>query len=266
MQESQVESQVVSHVADNKVTNSVVASKQIKSNLNNEETIDLVDVFYLLLDNIWKIVICMVVGALLAFGITKIFIKPTYQATSKIYVVSASNNSVINLSDLQVGSQLTSDYQELLLARPVLQDVIKNLNLSYDYKELEKMISISNTSGTRILNIDVTTTNAQTSADIANELVKQATVYLPQVMETEAPNLVESAVAPSKKSAPSYSKNTLIGALIGAVLMCGILIVKYLMNDTVITAEDVEKYFGTMPLGAIPEGSSNGRRRKKGAE
>ncbi len=233
---------------------------------SNEETIDLVEVFYLLLDNIWKIIICMVVGGLIALGYTKFFVKPTYLATSKIYVVSASNNSVINLSDLQVGSQLTSDYQELLVARPVLQDVIKNLNLDMDYKQLEKTISITNTSGTRILAINVTTTSAQTSADIANELAKQATVYLPEVMETESPNIVESAVAPSKKAAPSYTKNTLLGVLIGMVIMCGILIVKFVANDTVVTAEDVEKYFGTMPLGSIPEGRLSSKKRKKGDE
>lgn len=241
-------------------------NKVVRRSLNDdaEETIDLVEVFYLLLDNIWKIIICMVLCGLIALGYTKIFVKPTYLATSKIYVVSASNNSVINLSDLQVGSQLTSDYQELLVARPVLQDVIKALNLDMDYKELEKTISISNTSGTRILAINVTTRNAQTSADIANELAKQATVYLPEVMETESPNIVESAVAPTKKAAPSYAKNTLIGVLIGAVLMCGYLIIKFVANDTIVTAEDVEKYFGTMPLGSIPESRSSSKKRKKG--
>ncbi|MGK5436959.1 hypothetical protein ACSNNV_17015, partial [Faecalibacterium prausnitzii] len=42
-----------------------------------------------------------------------------YQASSSIYVVSASNNSIVNLTDLQIGSQLTADYQELMLSRPL---------------------------------------------------------------------------------------------------------------------------------------------------
>ncbi len=230
---------------------------------DEETTIDLVEIFYLLLENIWKIIICMIVCGGLAFGGTKLLIEPTFVATSKIYVVSASNNSVINLTDLQVGTQLTSDYQELLLIRPILQDVIKNLNLDMSYKELESMISITNTSDTRILSINVTTTNAQTSADIANELAKQATIYLPEIMEIEAPNIVESAIAPSRKANPSYSKNTLIGMLIGMVLVCGILIIKYVTNDTVVNAEDFEKYFGTMPLGSIPECEESSKKKKK---
>lgn len=240
--------------------------RQQQNNVVDDDVIDLVDLFYVLLDNITKIIVCMVLGGLIAFSYTKIFIKPTYEATSKIYVVSASNNSVIDLSDLQVGSQLTSDYQELLLARPVLQDVIKNLELDMEYTTLEKMITITNASDTRILTITVTTTDAQLSANIANELVEQATIYLPKVMETEEPNLVESAVPPSEKAAPSYFKNTLIGILVGAVLMCGLVVVRYLMNDTVVTAEDVEKYFGTMPLGSIPESKTKKKKKKKGGK
>ena len=48
-------------------------------------------------------------------------------------------------------------------------------------------------------------------------------------------------------------KYTMIGALLGLILMAGLLIVQYLMDDTVHTAEDMEKYFGLVPLTTIPE-------------
>lgn len=240
------------------------------ANTDDEAEIDLVALFYVLLGNVWKIILCMVIGGGIAFSYTRFLVKPTYTATSKIYVVSASNNSVIDLSDLQLGSQLTSDYQELLLARPVLQDVISNLNLDMSYRQLSGLINISNTTDTRILSIDVTTTNAQLSADIANELVEQAIIYLPKVMETEEPNLVEGAIAPESKAGPSYSKNTMIGMFAGAAIMCAILITRFLMNDTFVTGDDIERYFGTQPLASIPESDAKQvkkakkKRKKKG--
>lgn len=233
------------------------------SSNESEDVIDLVDLFYMFYQNLWKIILCMVIGGVIAFGYTKVMIPSTYTATSKIYVVSASDNSVIDLSDLQIGSQLTSDYQELLVTRPVLQDVIKNLNLDTDYKTLANKISVSNTADTRILTINVTTTNAKESCDIANELVEQAMIYLPKVMETEEPNLVESAIVPESAAGPSYSKNTLLGMLVGAVLMAGYLTVRYLMNDAVVTSEDVMRYYGTLPLGAIPENVNHKRKGKR---
>lgn len=250
-----------------------MATEQTKKTQNNiqamnqaEDEIDLVEIFYLFLDNIFKIILCMLLGGVLAFSYTKLLVKPTYSASSKIYVVSASNNSVIDLSDLQVGSQLTSDYQELLKSRPVLQDVIKNLDLDISYKDLGNEITISNTTDTRILTIQVTTNDPQLSADIANEVVNQAIIYLPKVMETEEPNIVESAVAPEEKAGPSYTKNTLIGVLLGGVLMCGVLLVQFLMNDTIVTPDDVEKYYGVQPLAAIPEGKRNKKKKKKGGK
>ena len=218
-----------------------------------EDTIDLVEVFYLFWGHLWQIILCLILGAAVAFSYTYFLVTPLYQATAKIYIVSASNDSVVNLSDLQIGASLTADYQELLLSRPLLQDVINNLSLNMDYNTLESMISITNTTDTRILKILVTSPDPQESADIANELVNQAGIYLPNIMETDAPNLVESAVAPASKSSPSYSKNTMLGGLAGAVLCCAVLLVRFLMNDTFVTPDDIAKYFGVQPLATIPE-------------
>lgn len=242
---------------EQKTTNSIpgqLPQTPVKAANNTADTIDLVEVFYLLWGHILQILACFLAGALLAFGVTYFFITPQYQASASLYIVSASNNSIVNLTDLQVGAQLTADYQELMLSRPLLQDVIKNLDLEQDYKALAQQISITNTSDTRILKVTVTDPDPEMAADIANELVKQACVYLPKIMETETPNLVEDAVVPSHKSSPSYSRNTVLGALLGAVLCCGVLLVQYLMDDTLVTPDDVANYLGIQPLATIPEG------------
>ena len=161
---------------------------QIVQRPEAEDEIDLVELFYLLWGHAWQIALCLFVGAGIAFGVTKFLITPKYEATSSIYVVSASNNSVVNLSDLQIGAQLTADYQELILSRPLLEDVIENLELTNAEGEpmstnaLKNMIAISNTADTRILKVTVTSPDPQESADIANELIDQACIYLPQIM------------------------------------------------------------------------------------
>lgn len=227
-------------------------AKQVNPDTGETE-IDLVEIFYLLWNHLWQIILCLILGAAVAFGVTFAFITPQYQATARIYIVSASNNSVVNLSDLQVGTSLTADYQDLLTSRPLLQDVINNLGLTINYKELEKLITISNSTDTRILKIVVTSEDPQQSADIANELVRQASVYLPQIMETESPNLVEDAIVPDSKSSPSYSRNIMLGALLGAVLCCGVLLVRFMMDDTLVTPDDIAKCFGIQPLATIPQ-------------
>ena len=244
---------------------------QIVQRPGAEDEIDLVELFYLLWGHAWQTILCLILGAGLALGYTKLLVTPLYQATSSIYIVSASNNSVVNLTDLQIGAQLTADYQELILSRPLLEDVIENLELTNGEGEpmstaaLSRMITITNTEDTRILKVTVTSPDPQESADIANELIDQACIYLPQIMETEEPNLVEEAIPPTQKSSPSTAKNVMLGGLLGACLACGVLVVRYLMNDTFVTPDDVVKYLGVQPLAVIPEadlGDFNDKKRK----
>lgn len=163
--------------------------------------IDVVEMLYLLWEHIWQILLCVVVGGILAYTVTKFTVAPTYQATARIYVVAPSDESV-KLTDLQIGTSLTADYQDLLLCRPVLQGVIDDLSLNVGYKALEGMINVTNKQGTRILKVVVTSTNPQLSADIANSLVEQMQIVLPKIMDTDAANVVESAVVPEAGPAP----------------------------------------------------------------
>lgn len=230
--------------------------------------IDVIEMLYLLWEHIWQIILCIVVGGVLAYTLTKLTVAPTYQATARIYVVSSSDETV-QLSDLQVGSSLTADYRDLLVCRPVLQGVIDELSLNMGYKSLEGMINVSNTTGSRILKIVVTSGDPQLSADIANSLVKQVGDILPKIMAVDAANLVESAVVPKGRSGPNYSRSGMLGAIIGGVLCCAVLLIRHLMNDTFVTPDDISKYFGVQPLATIPEGnlgSFNQEKKKKGSK
>lgn len=251
---------------ENQSVNTKVPEQRLLSAYHpqEEDTIDLVDLFYLLWEHILQIIACLAVGGVVAFLGTRFLITPQYQATAKMYIVSASNNSVVNLSDLQVGSQLTADYQELMFNRPMLEDVVESLALDVTYKQLAQMVSISNPSSTRILCITVTHPDPRLAADIANEIANQAIVYLPRIMECEKPNISEEAVCPTQKSSPSYSRNTLLGAMLAAIVYCGILVLQYMMNDSFVTSEDVSRYFGVQPLAVIPEGDFGGDSSKRG--
>lgn len=215
--------------------------------------IDLVELFYLFRQKLKFIILFAILGGLIAGACTYYLIPPKYEATSKIYIVSASNDSVVNLTDLQIGTNLTADYKELMLSRPVLESAIKNLKLDLTVGQLRAMLKIENPSGTRILQLSTTSTDPKQAQEIANEMANLAVVWLPEVMETNKPNIAEPAIVPDAKCSPSYSKNTAIGAIGLAVLYFGICVVRYLMDDTVRSGEEMERYFGITPLAVVPE-------------
>lgn len=230
------------------------------------DVIDLVALFYLLWGHILQIIACVIVGGAAAFAYTYFMVTPMYQATAKMYLASATYNSIVDIYDLELGSQLAQDYQQLLLSRPLMEDVAEALDLDISPSGIASMVTISNLENTRILAVTATCPDPQMAADIANEVAYQAGIYLPRIMDSPAPNVYEDALVPTHKSSPSYSRNTVFGAVLVAIVYCGILVVRYLLDDTFTTPEDINRCFGVQPLAVIPEGNidtDRSRRDKK---
>ena len=227
-----------------------------------EDEIDLVELFYLLWGHMLQIIACVIVGGAAAFAYTYFMVTPLYQTASKMYVASATYNSVVDIYDMQLGSQLALDYQQLILSRSLMEDVAEALELDIEPAGIASMVSVNNPEDTRIIEITVTCPDPQLAADLANEIAYQASVHLPRIMESPAPNIYEDALVPKQKSSPSYSRNTLLGAMALAVVYCGILVVRYLMNDSFTTPEEINRCFGVQPLAVIPEGKMDAGRSK----
>ena len=79
---------------------------EAQQTVSESTEIDLVELMYRLLEKWAIIVLSCILGAVIACAYTLFMVTPQYTATSKLYVVN-SNDSAINLSDLQIGSYLT---------------------------------------------------------------------------------------------------------------------------------------------------------------
>ena len=217
-----------------------------------EDEIDLVELMYRLLEK-WKIILlACILGALIAGVYTICFVTPMYTATSKLYVVNAKD-SAINLSDLQVGNYLASDYTEVFSNWHVHEMVLERLGLDYTYSQLSNMVSVTNPQDTRILYVAVQSSDPQEAKDLADTYAQVAREFIAVKMDTEQPNIFEEALLPSRPSSPNKSKNVLLGFVIGLVLSCGIIVVQFLMDDRLRSADDIEKYVQLPTLGVMPK-------------
>ena len=229
---------------------------------NTADVIDLVDLFGFYMSRLPLLIIALVIGAAGAGLWTHFMIPDKFTATSRMYMVSASSDSVVNLADLNIGTSLSNDYVVLMKTRPVIEDVIEKLGLDYSYEKLLNMISLSVVSNTRIVMISVTSTDPKEAMEIANQMAQTAKVELPKVMEAPTPTIAEMAVLPKQRSSPSLTRNVAIGAFLAVGLVAGVLTVIYLRDDTIKTPDDLEKVFGIMPLSVIPEGKLEDTKRE----
>lgn len=231
-------------------------------------TIDLYQLWMAIIKRFWSVVCAVLIGACIAADITFFLIPATYTSSSLMLVLT-KETTLQSIADLQIGTQLTNDYKILIQSRPVLEEVIKNLDLDMSYQSLRGMITVTNQDDTRILQLDVVTTDPEMSKKIVDELANVSSAYIGDKMEITAPKVIEEGEVPTQKTAPSISRNTVIGALIGLLAAVAFITVEELMDDTLVTEEDVSQYLGLVTLSVIPERAdeaekdSRGRRKKK---
>lgn len=234
--------------------------EKIKDIRDTEDVeIDLLELAGVLWRKVWAIVMCLVIGAVIAGGYTKLMITPQYTATSMIYILGQTT-SITSVTDLQIRSELTADFTIMAKSRPVIEGVIDDLNLDMTYEQLESEISLENPTDSHILKIHVTDTDPEFAKKISNAMADSVADNISSVMATDKPSIAEKAVTPKAPSSPNLLKNTAMGGLIGAVLAIAVIVVMYLMDDTIKTEEDVRKYLQLNTLAEIPMEKKNRRK------
>lgn len=217
---------------------------------DDEIEIDLRELFLALKKKIVWILLTAIVFAGASGLITKFAMTPIYSSTAQLYVVSK-------------GTQLIQDYMVIVKTRPVLKQVIADLKLDMDYKELEKKITVENPSDTRIMQITITDKDAALAQSITQDLAEVTAKTVAEKMDVKSPTIIEKAYKADKPDSPSLKKNVLIGAVLGFILMAAAIVIQYLMNDTILKEEDIEKYLGINTLAQLPLVKGTTKRTKK---
>lgn len=215
------------------------------------EEIDLVEVFFALLHS-WRAMIpAVVIGAVLMAGVHMLFVEPSYRATAQLYITNT--DSMISLQDLQIGSALTEDYQNIIKSRSVLNKVIKDLQLDTDYRQLERLVDVSNPTGTHIIRIGVTTSELELSRDIANDLLNISIDSIYQIVGSSQPTVIDYSEAEAvEEVTPGLMKFIAIGAMAGMLIVTAFVVLRMLMDNTFKSDDDVNRYLQLPVLAAVP--------------
>ena len=234
---------------------------------DDEVTIDLMELFSALWAKKTIIILSAVFMALVAFVGTKMFVTPKYTSVTKLFVMTKNDDTSASATytDLQTGSMLTKDYMELVKSRPVLEKTISKLKLDVTPAE---MITTETPTDTRIMSISVTDDDPKEAKQIADTLRKAVSVQITEIMSADSVNTVEEGNLPTSPSSPNVKKNMMLGALLGLVISMGLIVLISILDDTVKTPDDVEKYLGLNLLTSIPiqEGSNAPKRAKQQRE
>lgn len=243
----------------------VVNAPPRPAGLFNEE-LDLFALAHALLQRLWILILCFILGLSAAGMYTTTFVPTMYRSTATIYIFGSTSGGA-STSDMQLGTQMVRDLEIISSSEVVLQQVISDLNLKMTTGQLKRLISVSNPSGSHMLQISAVSTDPHLAMEISNSLSERMREQIAEVMNTDKPSVVERATVAGAPYSPNVQRNALIGGLAGAGLAAALVVLSFMLDDTIKSKEDIQKYLDLQTLAELPyvkeiERSSAKRRKK----
>ena len=231
--------------------------RQINKQQPEEREIDILRLLQILWKRVWLIGVITVICGVVAYLYSVSFITPTYRSSFTAYVnnrvESAEGTASTTTSDLNASIGLTYLYQDIITSRSVLEDAAEACGLDYDYATLQKMVKTEVSSDSALITVYVTDTDPALATRLAAAIAEVAPGHVERVRDGSSMRILDAPVIPERKYAPSNSKNALMGALIGFVVMVVFVLAVDLINDKVRGSDELEQRYQIVVIGSIPD-------------
>lgn len=218
--------------------------------------IDLQKLLMAYLHKWWLILLAAVLMAGAAFAYTYYCVTDLYQAYTTIYVNNVKEGEKVesvSTGNLSASTRLVSTYINIVKSDRVMDKVSSELKGDYSTAALKGMVSAQQVGATEIFAIYVTGPVPEESARIANVLADVVPEEIGALIEGSSARVIDTAKVPSARYSPSYQKNTLLGGLIGAVIVLAYLTLRFLLDVRIKDEEELTTLFDLPVLGQIPE-------------
>ena len=228
---------------------------------NEETTIDLLEVFKTLWRKAWLILLCGAVAALIAFGITRFAIKPTYRTRITVYVNNkAEEGKSLSSADLTASAKLVDTYSAIIRSDSVMRVVAEQTGVSLSVESIRNKVSAKAVNDTEVFNVYVVDTDPARAAIIANGIADVFPGIISEIVSGSSAKIIDRAVTPTSRYSPNYKKNVLLGALAGMAAMAAFVLIRAFLDDSISSPADLES-LGYPLLAVIPDlhdSSANG--------
>ena len=226
------------------------------------EEIDLKELLLVYWKKKWFVAIVTLISIAIGYVYSYYHIVPKYEATTTLMLGRISNFSSestetrddyqIAQSEITINSSLVSTYSKLITSRTLVQKVIANLNLNLNEGAIIGSTTVSRVEQTQLIQIRVRNTNPELACKIANEIAKVFSEQIKDIYNINNVYIVDKAIPSGTPYNINHKKDLGISALIGFVLSSGLILLYYLLDNTVKSEEQLEENIGVKNLINIP--------------
>ena len=199
------------------------------------------------------LIIFAIIGAVYTIGLKT----PLYSSSATLVLAMAETKenreeNFITTTDVTLNSKLVTTYSELIKSKKVLRQVIKNLGIEEDQKNLKRNVKVSAVEDTEVIKITVTQENPVYAAKIANEITRVFSKEVNELYKIDNVYIVDEAEIENTPSNINNIRDIMLFAMIGLVLSIAYVFILNMLDTTIKSAEDIETVYDIPVLATIP--------------
>lgn len=220
------------------------------------EELDLKELISMFLEKKLLIVLVVIIFALMGAIYTLKFVTPIYQSTTSLVLAqiggdnSEESNSITS-SDIALNSNLIDNYRVIAKSKSVAQEVIDNLNLDTTVEILRNRISVTTESDSEVIKITVLDENPELACKITTEVAEIFMGKVETIYKVNNITVLDKAEMETTPSNINLTKNIVIFAFVGGILIAGYILLINMLDTTVKTDTDIEKALDIPVLASI---------------
>jgi len=170
------------------------------------------------------LIITILVSIIIGF-ISFYFLNPEYQTYTTIMVgKSEESDKGFDYSNIILFKELITTYVEISKSKIVANEVVDNLRLGINYKNLDKKTKVTMIKETGIIKITVNYNDPYTAVKIADEYPKVISEHIKSIMNIENIQVIDKAEFPQKPIKPRPVLNMFLSFAIGIMVIAVIII------------------------------------------
>lgn len=218
-----------------------------------EQVISISEIFEALKKR-WILIVSITLVATLISGILSFFvIKPTYEASTKVFVgKEESSLEGYNTNDIQMYQKLLQTYAETIKTNEVIQAAINNTNADLSVKDVKDSLTVTPIADTQILQIKYKNNDPEVAKSILENITNEFVILSKELVPNGNVRVIEAVQLPENPVAPNKKMNIAIAFLLGLMVSVGLVFLLEYLDNTFKTKENLERELNIPVLGLIP--------------
>lgn len=226
--------------------------------------------------NLWLLIIGIIIGAAVGFGYASLQPK-VYAASSSGYVTVGESGTVDVLSGSTAAKERARSYAAIVSSEAVAQKIKQNTpELSLTTGQIRSSLTATAGDNAALITVSAQASSPKNAQLLANSALQATADYIKEIEQNpgNAQALVNgdsnAAATPPASSntvrviplnnasvnpplvSPNYQQNTLIGAVIGLVVVYTAIFLRRALDQRIRTRDDATKATGASILGVLP--------------